>query len=417
MYFSLFAIASFASLAVSAPTASSFSESSTGFVSLDLEVKESVNDVAKLRATLLTKLDAVANDDKTVISDLVNRVTHYTVEIGIGEPSITYPLFIDTGSADFWVSNDTKLVDVPYNYDADKSKVVSTKPFHIDYVRGSADGFWAKNTFTFGKQIADMDYAIVYKGVDSPRLENSTGILGTGYPYKGVINLPERLKRDKIINKNAYSMSLVDFRGSNGNILFGGVDKSKYTGPLYTVPRVDAYPGSPIKHLAASLSSINLGGTTVNLSGIPALLDTGSTISYLPEEAYNQVAKFFGVSEATSALYGAPTFNITEYGNKEVIFDFSGAKIKVKGSDLAFSFKDLKHVDHGEMRIFGIWDNKYGGGYNILGDTFLRSAYVVYDLDGETISLAQANKRPGNPTPEPIIDAIPGAQKAPNSSK
>ena len=39
--------------------------------------------------------------------------------------------------------------------------------------------------------------------------------------------------------------------------------------------------------------------------------------------------------------------------------------------------------------LFGIAPS--GGGTNVLGDTFLRSAYVVYDLDNNQISIAQTN--------------------------
>jgi hypothetical protein len=42
--------------------------------------------------------------------------------------------------------------------------------------------------------------------------------------------------------------------------------------------------------------------------------------------------------------------------------------------------------------ILGVWgepDDSYNGNF-LLGDTFLRSAYVVYNFDDMTISLAQA---------------------------
>ncbi|KAA8570034.1 hypothetical protein EYC84_002371 [Monilinia fructicola] len=48
----------------------------------------------------------------------------------------------------------------------------------------------------------------------------------------------------------------------------------------------------------------------------------------------------------------------------------------------------------GEACAFGIFNGS--DGYYVLGDTFLRSAYVVYDLDNNQVGLAQANFEASN---------------------
>ncbi|VVT50213.1 uncharacterized protein SAPINGB_P002657 [Magnusiomyces paraingens] len=414
------AAAAFFGLALSAPAHRPkfmrSRENSAGMLSLDVTRRETPVSVSTLKAAMLAQMNAdIGNksslDDSLFTVDLMNQITHYSVNIGIGTNNKQYPLLIDTGSSDFWVSNSTDIVDIPYDYASDKSKTLTTKPFHIDYVKGSMDGFWAKNTMYFGSRIDDVDYAIVHKGVDSPKIRQSSGILGTSYSYRGNKNLPELLAYQGLINKNAYSLSLANFNGSNGNLLFGGVDHSKYTGDLVTVPRAD-FENSRLKTLSAKLTSLNIDGKSYTINGdkgIVAPLDTGTTLSYLPSDIYNQLASAFGVNSVNTLVYGAPCFDVSKYGDKEVTFNFTGALIKVKGSDLALDFKDYTGVDQGNMNIFGIWSNTYTRGYNILGDTFLRSAYIVYDLDGNTISLAQANRNPGAPDIEVIYDDIPGA--------
>lgn len=387
---------------------------SPGIISFDLTRHETTIGHSILNGIQFTNnnLPSQSNGSNTIINSLINQITHYTVNIGIGESNLSYPMLVDTGSSEFWVSNDTSLVDVPYNYAEDTNKQVSNTPFHIDYVRGSADGFWATNRFFFGHEITSMSYAIVYKGLNAPKIRKSTGILGISYSLDGRPNLPLMLKQDDFIHKNAYSLSLKDYQGTGGSLLFGGIDHSRYVGDLLSVPRVD-YPDAALKTLSIALNSVTVDGNTINTSGLLVPLDSGTSFTYLPPDVYAQIAASFGIDDSKSATYGAPTFNVTQYGDKTVTFEFSGAQISVKGSDLAINFQAFNRPDHGDLKIFGIWSNKYSAGYSILGDTFLRSAYVVYDLDDDIIALGQANPQPGEPNIEPIINIIPGAKQAP----
>lgn len=41
--------------------------------------------------------------------------------------------------------------------------------------------------------------------------------------------------------------------------------------------------------------------------------------------------------------------------------------------------------------LLAIYPSSVVGGYTILGDTFLRSAYVIYDLDNGQVAVTQAN--------------------------
>lgn len=384
-----------------------------GVISMEVTKHDDLPDTDTIKSSILARIQNLQNTGSSaapIAIDVMNRATHYTVNVGIGSGNKKYPVLVDTGSSDFWVSNVTSVVEVPYDYFGDKSKTVTAQPFHIDYVKGSMDGVWAKNTMFFGKQIDNIEYAIVSKGQDSPKIKKSSGVLGVSYSYRGSKNLPERLAAEGVISKTAYSLSLVDYNGANGNILFGGVDHSKYTGQLTTVPRADI-PGYKVKTLSAKLTSISIDGrtTTFDNGGIVTPLDTGTSVSYVPPEVYRQLATAFGVSDYYTYVYGAPSFDVSRYGNKEVTFDFGGAQVKVRGADLAIDFKDLTGVDRGNIKIFGIFSNDMSKGINILGDTFLRSAYVVYDLDGDTISLAQANRNPGKPMIEAIVGSVPRA--------
>jgi hypothetical protein len=64
-----------------------------------------------------------------------------------------------------------------------------------------------------------------------------------------------------------------------------------------------------------------------------------------------------------------------------VDYGFPGVTISVPFSELALSVTGESYCTFGLSPASG----------NIFGDTFLRSAYVVYDLDKKEIGLAQSN--------------------------
>lgn len=88
-------------------------------------------------------------------------------------------------------------------------------------------------------------------------------------------------------------------------------------------------------------------------------------------------------------------------------FNFSGVQISVPINELVI----VAAVSRGQpVCILGV--GPAGNSVSVLGDTFLRSAYVVYDLANNEISLAQTNF---NATTENIQEIQSGAGGVPNA--
>jgi hypothetical protein len=70
----------------------------------------------------------------------------------------------------------------------------------------------------------------------------------------------------------------------NGELTIGGVDSSKYSGKLTYAPLATA----PIynKNWAINVSSISTGSTSLMNTSHPAMVDTGTTFTYIPQDAY-----------------------------------------------------------------------------------------------------------------------------------
>jgi hypothetical protein len=91
-------------------------------------------------------------------------------------------------------------------------------------------------------------------------------------------------------------------------------------------------------------------------------------------------------------------------------------EIQVPISELLTPLSDFSWVKHenGE-RVLGIWPTDDPTNI-ILGDIFLRSAYVVYDLASYEIAFAQTNFNSSSSSLEGISSSIPSAQSAPSYS-
>lgn len=140
-----------------------------------------------------------------------------------------------------------------------------------------------------------------------------------------------------------------------------------------------------------------------------AVLDSGSTICLLPADQTERIQREFGVVAIDGLL--TPYVDCAWGGEKgdgySFDFKFEGKVIRVPLSEMVIdafaSWQDELMRDPEARRLFGDWESICifgigstanfgfeGDGFTLLGATFLRSAYVVYDLANEQIGIAQA---------------------------
>jgi Eukaryotic aspartyl protease len=183
---------------------------------------------------------------------------------------------------------------------------------------------------------------------------------------------------------------LNDLDSNTGSILFGGVDSGKYTGTLQTVP-IETIYGEYAEFLVI-LTEVALSNSTTiasyNSDPLPAvvLLDSGSSLTYLPDEIVEGLYNDLGVVyEASTGSGYVPCSMMNQDIN--ITYTFSSPAIPVGISELVLDDGSGLTFDDGTAAcVFGV--APAGGTTPILGDTFLRSAYVVYDLTNNEISLA-----------------------------
>ncbi|CAM1502894.1 Fc.00g076700.m01.CDS01 [Cosmosporella sp. VM-42] len=347
--------------------------------------------------------------DGSVNVNIDNEKTLYFLNASMGTPEQSIRFHLDTGSSDLWVNtadseycstrSDPCVISGTYNANDSSTYEYVASNFNISYADGSgAAGDYATDTLHIGNQdIKSLQFGIGYES------SSAQSILGIGYPaieaqveregMKSYQNLPAKMAADGIIASNAYSIWLNDLNASTGTILFGGVDHSQYDGELVTLPIQKS--GDEVSEFFITLTGISLGSSTIqdNLA-LAVLLDSGSSLTYLPDDI---VSDIFNMVDAVYDEDEETAFVPCSLANEDMnmTFKFSDpASISVPINELVLDFTDITGRQlafrNGDAAcMFGIAPS--AGGTNVLGDTFLRSAYVVFDLDNNEISLAQSN--------------------------
>jgi Eukaryotic aspartyl protease len=381
-------------------------------------------------------------------ADLSNGEFNYFIETQIGTPPQTVELKIDTGSSDTWAytpaacsavncqggsckstaflrripkdcsnphllrlsaATDRLFLLVDPTQSSTFSEVVPGG-FSITYDDGSDKygDYVSDNLAISGVTIQALEMGLALGGTDS----DTFGIMGLGFDALEATSskypsIMDDMVSQGLIGSLSYSLWLDDLRkskcplfilissliwhfpdeksteASTGTILFGGYDTTKFSGSLTTLPIVPN--GAVYNLLQVDWSSLSLtdqsGTTTYTADGFSetVILDSGTTVSKVPSDVFASLSQYFNL-QAQSESDGSTGYyvdcNIAS-SQGSIDFGFSGVTIQVPFSELALS------TGSGSC-LFGLQP-----GDGILGDTFLRSAYVLYDLGNQQISLAQ----------------------------
>ena len=344
----------------------------------------------------------------------------YYVDATVGSPPQKVKLQIDTGSSDVWMfgtaaCNDVQCYGGSFDQQSSSSFVAIGQPglFEIQYVTpgsGVSGDYFADN-FGLGSdlQLKNLTMAVATKAAAV-----FTGIMGIGFDadesiygnsrgqveYHGIIDV---MVSEGVIPSHSYSLFLDDLEASTGTVLFGGYDTAKFHEPLTVLDiQVDSQSGiiDSFTVVWSFLGVTDSKGTTLVNTGsfpLPAVLDSGTTLTVVPAGIFQQLATYFNATnEGANEGYLVPCSNANWEGTLD--YGFGGdnnAVIQVPFSELALPAYDQDGYpatfnDGTPACAFGIAPTQPNSPI-LLGDTFLRSAYVIYDIEAKQVGIAQTN--------------------------
>lgn len=316
---------------------------------------------------------------------LTNKDLYYLGDIYLGSNRQHLQVDFDTGSSDLWViAAGSKAASLATNGVFDKSqsstyKSLGTK-FNIEYGdHTTSQGTWSTDLIAFSASGGDVVKSLQFADVTTSQIPY--GIFGIGPPGNEASiesnepeyqNFPQLLAQQGITSKASYSLFLNAEGAATGSLIFGGIDNAKYSGSLVSLPQQDP------NQLTVRLSSVTVGNSAV-LVNDQVLLDSGTTLTYIASDVFNTLGDQFN-GQLEQDQDGTEFWGISCDLLGTIKYNFNGVSINVPVSNLV-----LKN-DDGSC-VLGVLNADQNG--NILGDNFLRSAYVYYDLTDKTISLAQ----------------------------
>lgn len=355
--------------------------------------------------------------------------------MSIGTPGQPLRLHIDTGSSDLWANSpysrlcrdfrDPCQVSGVYDPNLSSSSNVVSNGFNISYVDGSgAIGNYMSDTLRIGGQdIENFQFGL---GLESSSPE---GVLGIGYPINEVQvnrnnqkpypNLPQALADAKLTQSPAYSLWLDDLESSTGSILFGGVDTEKFQGTLSTLPIQSEFGSFSEFIITLSDLSLTKNGQTQSFSNdlpTPVLLDSGSSLTYLPDDLTQAIYTAVGANFSARAQAAFVSCDLSD-SQDTLDFTFTEPKISVRMEELTINpgpqadGTTARLEDGSPLCIFGI--SPAGGTTAVLGDTFIRSAYLVYDLSNNELSMAPTNF---NGSDSNVVEIGTGTEAVPSAT-
>lgn len=175
-----------------------------------------------------------------------------------------------------------------------------------------------------------------------------------------------------------------DTDDTNGELTLGGTDSSKFTGSLTYFSTLKS--GTAAAYWGISIASFTYGSTTL-ASSATGIVDTGTTLIYIPTSAYNKFLSAAGGS--TDRNSGLAVFSSKPTAN-----------FSIKFGSTTFTLTPAQYlVPSSQYSVFGLSSSKFyawindGGssGVNtIIGQKFLENYYSVYDTTNGRIGFATA---------------------------
>ncbi|KAF2458489.1 aspartic peptidase domain-containing protein [Lineolata rhizophorae] len=366
---------------------------------------------------LQKRLDAKGQTGEVPTDDQQNDVM-YLSEVTIGTPPQKMSLDFDTGSADLWVWS----TELPQNvqeqgkssghnmFDPKASSSFKAMPdasWQIQYGdQSSASGTVGTDTLHLGGIDVENQAIELASDVSQQFLRSEgDGLLGLAF---GTINTvqPQQVNTpvenmiaqgDIPKEKELFTAYLGSWRDANepdegvSFYTFGYVDQavtSKIGEPKYT-PIDDSNGWWQFPSTTAEVA----GKTVQRPAGNTAIADTGTTLALVDDDF-------------CQAIYDAIPGATYDYGNQGYVFpvDTPAEKlpvVKVAVGDNAFEIQkeDLGFADAGNGMVYGGIQSRGDMDMDILGGTFLKAVYAVFDQGNKRFGAVQRQETEQNLDP------------------
>ncbi|KAG0700687.1 aspartic peptidase domain-containing protein [Suillus ampliporus] len=324
---------------------------------------------------------------------VINDVFSYGAQVGIGSPATTYNLIVDTGSSNTWIGASTAYVNT-------STSVNTGQPVEVSYGSGYFVGTEYTDTVTLGSGLTILKQSIGVAST-SEGFAGFDGILGIG-PLdltEGTLT-NEETATIPTVTQNLHSQGTISqivigisFEPTtsqtvtNGELTFGGIDATKYTGSLAYTPLTTISPASTYWGIN---ESITYGSTTI-LSATAGIVDTGTTLIYIATDAFDKYQSATGATLDTDT--GLLGITLPKYDAlKNLDFNIGKTVYSLTPNGQIWPRSLNTYIGGSSSSIYLIVNDiglPSGEGSDFVnGQTFLERFYSVFDTTNSRIGFA-----------------------------
>ncbi|RDW58364.1 acid protease-2 [Coleophoma crateriformis] len=338
----------------------------------------------------LARIDAIngvkdAGVSRRSSGSVSNEDVSYVAAVTIG--SNTWELIVDTGSSNTWCGASTSCEKTSTGKSTGGS-------IEVEYGSGSFSGTEYTDTVSFGgltvtsQSIGAASSASGFSGVDGIIGFGPVGLTeGTVSNANTVPTFMDNLYSQGSISTEVLGVSFSPESGSdtddsNGELTLGGTDSSKYSGSITYFPMLTT--GEASYYWGIAISGFTYGSTTL-ASSASGIVDTGTTLIYIPTSAYNKFLSASGGStDESSGLAAFSTKPTANFGIKfgSTTYTLTPAQYLIPTAQ--YSYYGLS------SGTYYAWINDGGssGANTIIGQKFLENYYSVFDTTNSRIGFA-----------------------------
>jgi len=332
--------------------------------------------------------EVVADGDVVPIHDYQNAQFYGPIKIG-GQQ---FQVIFDTGSSNLWVPGKacgffTCWLHPRYSEAKSKTYEKDGRKYSVQYGSGPVEGIFSKDTVTVGNiDVKGQLFAEVSKVSFGPlniafAAGKFDGLLGLGFKSISQYNIPtpfEAMIDQKLISESVFAFYLPDDAAQQGELVFGGVDKSHYSGDLVNVPLISE------TYWEVSLDAMTFGGSSV-VTNQKAIIDSGTSLLAGPKASVDALAKQVGAKSVLGKEYTVDCSKISSLPELKVTL--GGKEFTLTGDDYV-----LQVSGQCLFAFTGIDVPAPRGPLWIMGDIFMRKYYCIFDYGNKQMRIAPVAK-------------------------
>ncbi|EEH08794.1 aspartyl protease [Histoplasma capsulatum G186AR] len=310
-------------------------------------------------------------------------------------------MLMDTGASNTWlISSNCTLqpckMHNTFGIEDSNSLSVSDIPFTVSYGSGTVSGVLVNDSVSFGGfDLAHLGFGSVLSMSDEFKNYPMDGILGLGRAPAYKVKVPtvmQELKKAGLLEKNIVGVNLQRHRdgAKDGQIVFGNVDPTKFTGDISytkTVPAVD--------HWEIPVDDMFVGGKPLNFQGKNGIFDTGTSFVLMPLADAQRIHD--AIPKAVKSTTWEANWDLPCSTTTKIELVVSGVKYNISPKDYV---GDTTTTD-GMCRSKIVGHQPFEDNEWLLGATFLKNVYAVFDFDEDRIGLAMRAAEDGSDSSSP----------------